>query len=155
MRNKRVIAIYRGGLLTREQHQKIIKWARKCSEHVLPLIEGNIDQRLIQALFVAQEWEESKTTTGEARKSSVNAHAVARESSDPVVTAIARSMGHAVATAHMADHSVGAALHARKALKYSGKSADAERQWQIEQLPLEIKEIVLMVMEDKEKHFKI
>ena len=102
MRDKRVIAIHRGGLLTREQHQKIIKWARKCSEHILPLIEGNIDQRLIQALFVAQEWEESKTTTGEARKASVNAHAVARESSDPVVTAIARSVGHAVATAHMA-----------------------------------------------------
>ena len=155
MWDKRVIAIHREGLLTREQHQKIIKWARKCSEHILPLIEGNIDQRLIQALFVAQEWEESKTTTGEARKASVNAHAVARESSDPVVTAIARSVGHAVATAHMADHSVGAALYARKALKYSGKSADAECQWQIEQLPLEIKEIFLTVMEEKEKHFKI
>ena len=155
MRDKRVIAVHRGGLLTREQHQKIIKWARKCSEHVLPFIEENIDQRLIQALFVAKEWEEGKTTTGEARKASVNAHAVARESSDPLVIAIARSVGHAVATAHMADHSVGAALYARKTLKYSGKSVDAERQWQIEQLPLEIKEIVLMVMEEKEKHFKI
>jgi hypothetical protein len=155
MRDQRIIAVHRGGLLSREQHQKIIKWARKCSEHVLPFVEGNIDKRLIQALFVVQEWQEDKATTGEARKASVNAHAVARGSSDPVVTAIARSVGHAVATAHMADHSVGAALYARKALKYSGKSADAERQWQIEQLPLEIKGIILMVMEEKEKYFKI
>jgi len=155
MRDQRIIAVHRGGLLTREQHQKIIKWARKCLEHILPLIKGNIDQRLIQALFVAKEWEEDKTTVGEARKASVNAHAVARESSDPAVIAIARSVGHAVATAHMADHSVGAALYARKALKYLGKSVDTERQWQIEQLPTEIKEIVLMLMEEKEKHFKI
>jgi len=155
MRDKSIIAVHRGGLLTREQHQEIIKWARKCSEHILPLIEGNIDHRLIHALFVAKEWEEGKTTTGEVKKASVNAHAVARESSDQVVIAIARSVGHAVATAHMADHSIGAAVYARKALKYSGKSVDAERQWQIEQLPLEIKEIVLTMMEDKEKHFKI
>ena len=155
MRDKRFIAVHRGGLLTKEQHKKLIEWASKCSEQVFPLVGDNIDNKLFVALETARKWEEGRATVGDAREASVNAHFVARESSDPVVIAIARSVGHAVATAHMADHSVGAALYARRAIERSGKSVDAERQWQIEQLPTEIKEIVLMLMEDKEKHFKI
>ncbi|HNR65575.1 MAG TPA: hypothetical protein PKJ95_04700 [Atribacterota bacterium] len=141
-------------MLTEEQHRKIIKWASICSKHVLSLVKGNIDQRLTLALFVAKEWEEGKIATGEARKASVNAHTIARESSDPVARAVARSVGHAVATAHMADHSIGAALYARRAIKFTGKSEDTERQWQIEQIPREIKSIIITMMEEKEKHFK-
>ena len=76
-------------------------------------------------------------------KSSVAAHAVARESSHPTSIAVARSAGHAVATAHMADHSLGAAWYALKAVKSAGQSTDAERKWQDEQLPPEIKDLVL------------
>jgi hypothetical protein len=43
----------------------------------------------------------------------------------------------------MADHSLGAAWYALKAVKNAGKSIDAERNWQNEQLPSEIKELVL------------
>ncbi|MDD3656587.1 MAG: hypothetical protein PHI72_07475 [Atribacterota bacterium] len=155
MRDNRFITLDRGGMLTEDQHRKIIEWASTCSEHVLSLIKGNIDQRLIQALFVAKEWEEGKATTGDARKASANAHTVARESSDPVARAVARSIGHAVATAHMADHSIGAALYARRAIKFTGKLVDVERQWQIEQIPREMKSFILTVLEEKEKHFKI
>jgi hypothetical protein len=155
MRDKRFVRIHRGGLLTNGQHHKLIDWARKCSKHVLSLFNNNIDKRLIVALDIAQEWTEDKVTVAEAKKASVDAHAVARQSTDPVVRAIARSIGHAVATAHMADHSVGAALYARRAIKYAGKSVLAERQWQIEQLSPEIKEIALNLIEEKEKHFRI
>ncbi len=55
----------------------------------------------------------------------------------------------------MADHSLGAALYALKAVKNAGKSVDAERKLQNEQLPSEIKELVLTAMSLKEKHFKI
>ena len=72
-----------------------------------------------------------------------------------MIIAVARSVGHAVATAHMADHSLGAALYALKAVKHAGKSVDAERKWQNEQLPSEIMELVLTAMSLKEKHFKI
>ncbi|MBN2396090.1 MAG: hypothetical protein JXC36_06480 [Candidatus Atribacteria bacterium] len=155
MRDKRFVAVHRGGFLAKEQHQKLIEWAKKCSEHVLPLMGKNIDSRLMTALDVAQKWKEGRATVGEARKAAINVHALARESSEPVVKAIARSVGHAVATAHMADHSVGAALYARRAVKHSGKSVEAERHWQMMQLPSEIKEITLILMENKEKHFKI
>jgi len=155
MRDKRFVAIHRGGPLTKDQHHLLIRWARECSVHVLSLIGANVDQRLIHALSIAKEWEKEKATVGEARKASVSAHAVARESSRPIIAAVARSIGHAMATAHMADHSLGAALYALKAVTNAGKSVDAERQWQNEQLPSEIKELVLTAMSKKEKHFKI
>jgi len=155
MRDKRFVAIHRGGPLTKDHHHQLIRWARECSEHVLSLIHENINKRLTYALKIAKEWEEEKVTVGEARKASVSAHAVARESSKPIVTAVARSIGHAVATAHMADHSLGAALYALKVVKNVGKSVEAERKWQSEQLPSEMMELVLTAMNLKEKHFKI
>jgi len=155
MRDKRFVAIHRGGPLTKDHHHQLIRWARECSEHVLSLIHENINKRLTDALKIAKEWEEEKVTVGEARKASVSAHAVARESSKPIVTAVARSIGHAVATAHMADHSLGAALYALKVVKNVGKSVEAERKWQSEQLPSEMMELVLTAMNLKEKHFKI
>jgi len=79
----------------------------------------------------------------EARKASVAAHAVVKESSNPTEIAVARSIGLAVATAHIVDHSLGAARYALKVVKNAGKSADVERKWQDEQLPSEIKELVL------------
>lgn len=36
-------------------------------------------------------------------------------------------MGHVVTTAHMADHSIGAAEYALKAVKQSGKSTEEEK----------------------------
>lgn len=155
MRDNRFVAVHRGGPLTKDYHHQLIRWARECSEHVLSLIDENIDRRLINALYVAKEWEKEKVTVGEARKASVSAHAVAREFSNPIIIAVARSIGYAVATAHMADHSLGAALYALKAVKNAGKSVDAERKWQNKQLPSEIMELVLTAMSKKEKHFKI
>jgi len=154
MRDKRFIAEHRGGILNKEHHRQLIKWARKCCEHVLPLYGATVDERLINALVIANEWHAGNAKTGEAMKASVVAHGVARESSDPAKIAIARAVGHAVATAHMAEHSLGAAIYALKAVKFSGKSIDAERKWQNEQLPSEIMEIVMSARTDKERFFK-
>ncbi len=155
MRDERFVAEHRGGPLTRDHHRQLIRWARECSEHVISRMSGDIDQRLVHALSVAREWEQGKTATGVAMKASLGAHAVARESSDPVTIAVARSIGHAVATAHMADHSMGAALYALKAVNNAGKSVDTERGWQQEHLPPEIRELVMTAMNEKERHFKI
>ncbi|MDP2338888.1 MAG: hypothetical protein Q8N05_21040 [Bacteroidota bacterium] len=93
-----------------------------------------------------------KGSVGDARNASLKAIAVANESSIPI--AVARAVGHAVATAHMADHSLGAAMYALKAVKNAGKSIDAERKWQNEQLPSEITELVLSSRSMKEKNLK-
>lgn len=158
MRDKRFIAEHRGGLLTKENHHKLIRWAIECSEHVLSLINENIDMRLLYALHIAKEWENENVKTGEAMKASSTAHKVARESSDPVSIAVARSVGHAVATAHMADHSPGGALYALKAVNIAGKSIDDELSWQtrqLHQLPSEIEELMLTTLMKKAKTLKI
>jgi hypothetical protein len=151
MRDKRFIAEHRGGPIKKEQHRQMIKWACNCAEHVLPLFGEKLDDRLENAILVAKEWEKGNASVGVARKASSGAHAVARELSIPTTIAIARAVGHAVATAHMADHSLGAALYALKAVKHAGKSIDAERKWQNEQLPSEIKALVLSGMSKKER----
>ncbi|HOI72004.1 MAG TPA: hypothetical protein PL055_01185 [Methanobacterium sp.] len=143
MRDQRFIAEHRGGPLKKERHYQLINWACDCAEHVLPLLGEEIDGRLIHALNVGRAWAQGNASVGEARKASIAVHTLARESQDPVVIALARTVGHAVATAHMADHSLGATSCALKAVKSAGKSVAAERKWQDEQLPAEIKELIL------------
>jgi hypothetical protein len=149
MRDKRFVAVHRGGPLTKEHHFHLIRWARNCSEHVLKLIPPDIDARLIHALQIAQEWEKGKATVGDARKASLGAHAVANYTSDPIITAVARSIGQTVATAHMADHSIIAAEYALKAVKLSGNSVEEERKWQDTQLTPDISELILTAREKK------
>jgi hypothetical protein len=158
MRDKRLVAEHRGGSLSMDNHRKLIIWAVMCSEHILPLIEENIDIRLLHGLNVAKAWGNGNVKTGEAIKASLGAHAAARESFDLTSIAVARSVGHAVATAHMADHSLGAALYALKTVKYAGKSVDEEKKWQnkkLQKLPAEIVELVLNTMAKKEKSLHI
>ena len=143
MRDRRFVADHRGGPLKIEQHHQLILWACDCAEHVVHLFGEPPDERLKNALLIAREWAQGNASTGEAMKASVAAHAVARESSDPASAAVARSVGQAVATAHMADHSLGAAWYALKAVKHAGTSTDGERKWQDEQLPPEIRALVL------------
>jgi hypothetical protein len=154
MRDKRYIAEHRGGPLKIEQHRQLIGWACDCAENVLPLFGEKPDERLVNALRVARDWMKGKATVGDARKASVQAIAVANESSDKSSIAVARAVGHAVATAHMADHSLGGALYALKAVKHAGRSVDEVRKWQNELLPSEIKELVLSSRGAKEMFFK-
>jgi hypothetical protein len=143
MRDIRFIAEHRGGPLKKEQHYQLICWACDCAEHVLPLLGKLPDARLEHALRVARAWSTGNAPVGDAMKASVAAHAVARESLTLTAVAVARSAGQAVATAHMADHAPGAAWYALKAVKSAGLSTRAERQWQDEQLPPGIRDLVL------------
>jgi len=101
MRDKQFIAEHRGGPLKKEQHRQLMKWACDCAEHVLHLFGEKTDERLINALNVAKEWKQGYASVGEARKASLDAIAVANESSNPTAIAVARAVGHAVVTAHI------------------------------------------------------
>ncbi|MFX0022511.1 MAG: putative immunity protein [Candidatus Hermodarchaeota archaeon] len=155
MRDKRFISEHRGGPLKKEQHRQLMQWVCDCAENVLSLFGEEIDIRLKTAISIAKEWIKGNASVGDARNASVEAHAVARESLNPTSIAVARSVGHAVATAHMADHSLGAALYALKAVKSAGKSIDVERNWQNKQLPPEIMDLVLTARIKKEKALKL
>ncbi|HYF03897.1 MAG TPA: hypothetical protein VEC36_11005 [Patescibacteria group bacterium] len=152
MRNPHFIAEHRGGLLKKEHHRLLMLWAIACAEHVL---KPESDERLHHSIAVGKTWAEGRVPTGYAMKASVTAHAVARELLKDDEIAVARAVGQAVATAHMADHSLGGALYALKAVARSGGDVDAERVWQIAQLPEEVEELVLSGLREKGKHFKI
>jgi hypothetical protein len=143
MRDKRFVAEHRGGPLKKDQHRQLIRWARECAEHVLPLLPESPDDRLKHALTVARQWEDGNASVGDARNASCGAIAVANEQKDPACVAFARSIGHVVATAHMADHAPGSADYALRVVKNAGGPFDAERQWQDDQLPPEIRELVI------------
>ena len=149
MRDKRFVAAHLGGLLSKEHHRLLINWAHICATHILSDFGQSIDERLNNALKSAKAWEQEEISVGEARNASLEAIAVANENSNPISIAVARSVGHAVATAHMADHSLRAADYALKAIKISGQSVDAERKWQDEQLPTSIKDLVLSARNEK------
>lgn len=155
MRDKNFVAEHRGGPLKKEQHRQLMQWGCDCAEHVIYLIGKEIDERLMYALTVAKECVKGNASVGDARDASLGGHSVARESSNLTSIAEAHSAGHAVATAHMADHSLGAALYALKAVKNAGKSIEVERNWQNNQLPAQIKELVINARSKKEKTLKI
>ena len=130
-----------------------MQWAIYCSEHVISLISEKIDERLLDALSIEKEWLNNKVATGKAMKASLLAHAVARETADPIVKAIARSIGQTVATAHMADHSLGGAFYTLKAVKLAHQSVNQEKKWQqqrLEELSIDLKKIVQDMREKKE-----
>ena len=143
MRDKRFVAEHRGGPLTKGQHKQLILWACKCVQNVLTLFSNNIDERLTKAINIAKEWTKNNASVGEVRKASLGAFEVAKELTDPVEICIARSVGHAVATAHMADQSLRAAEYALKAVKLADKSIDKERKYQDKYLSSDILDLVL------------
>ena len=144
MRDQRFVAVHRGGSLSKDHQRLLISWATDCTEHVLAFFEDqHIDDRLHHALNVARVWATEEVSVGDARNASVGAIAVARELTNPASIALARAIGHAVATAHMADHSIKAADYALKVVKVFGESIELERQWQDDQLPTDIRELVI------------
>ena len=150
-RDPRFVALHRGGLLDVASHRLLASWAADCAEHVLPLftVKYPEDHRPRRAIETARAWSRGEATVGEARKASVAAHAAARDSADAAAREAARAAGHAVATAHMADHELGAAAYAIKAVRLASFTAEAmaagerECRWQREQLPDAIRELVL------------
>jgi hypothetical protein len=150
MRDKRFVAEHRGGPLTKDQHKQLILWACKCVENVLPLITNKVDERLTNAIQIAKEWTKDNTSVGDARNAAFDAIGVANELTNPIEIAVARSVGHAVATAHMADHSLRAAQYALKAVKLADKSSDKERKRQDKNLSPDIVDLVLSTR-DKQK----
>jgi hypothetical protein len=150
-RDPRFVAIHRGGLLDAPRHRLLASWAADCAEHVLPLFTDKYpdDDRPRRAIETARSWSRGEATVGEAREAAFAAHAAAREASDAAAREVARAAGHAVATAHMADHELGGAAYAIRAMRAASPPSEAiaagerECRWQREQLPDTIRDLVL------------
>lgn len=143
MRDTRFVAEHRGGLLSRRHHRQLAAWAAVCAEHILSRYWKNRrDTRPRNAIRLAQAWARGAISVGEARQAAVAALAAARTAKDLAAIAAARAAGHAVATAHMADHCLGAAGYALKAVHWGGGYVTRERHWQDQSVPLPMRKLI-------------
>lgn len=149
-RDPRLITIRRGGRLTDSDHQLLALWAAACAEHVLHCFETArpSDPRPRQALEQARAWVRGTVSMSQARAAAGHANAAARDlSGAPRYAAYAAAQ--AAAVAHVAAHDLGAAAYAIKAARAAAPEGQGERagrlecQWQREQLPAAIRELVL------------
>jgi hypothetical protein len=149
-RDPRLVTVRRGGSLEDADHRLLAEWAAACAEHVLHFFEQARpgDERPRQAIEQARAWARGEITMTQARSAAFAAHRAAREASGAAREA-ARAAGHAVAVAHMADHELGAAAYALRAVRAAADPEDrddagrAECRWQRAQLPTEIRDLVL------------
>ncbi len=150
-RDRRFVAVHRGGPLDLTRHRLLASWAADCAEHALPLFTRGHpdDDRPRLAIEATRAWSRGEITVGAAREAAFRAHAAARDAPEVEAIAAARAAGHAVSTAHMADHSLGAAGYAVKAVTLASASPEAhsagerEGRWQREHLPEAIRDLVV------------
>ena len=146
----RFITIRRGGTLTDANHKFLALWAANCAEHVLHLFEqvNPEDKRPRYAIEQVKAWARGEVTMTQSRTAAGHANAAARDLKGSARFA-AYSAAQAAAVAHVAAHGLGAAAYAIKAVQASVSEEEREKagklecQWQREQLPEEIRELVL------------
>lgn len=149
-RDPRFITVRRGGTLSDAHHHLLAIWAAVCAEHILHFFEEARpgDDRPRYALEQNQAWVCGEIAMRQARKAAYDANAAAREVSGAAKYA-AYAAGQAVAVAHVAAHELGAAAYAIRAVQAASPEGEREQagrqecQWQRDQLPDELRELVL------------
>src|SRR5438270_398799 len=149
-RDPRFITIRRGGSLTDDHHHLLALWAASCAEHVLHLFEQAkpSDSRPRHAIEQARAWVRGEIKMSQARAAAGHAMGAARDLRGAPRYA-AYAAGQAAAVAHVAAHELGAAAYAIKAVRAAAPPGEAEAagrrecQWQRDQLPEAIRELVL------------
>ena len=149
-RDPRFVTVRRGGTLEDSQHRLLAAWAADCAEHVLDyfLLQHPNDDRPQRAIEQARAWSRDEISMTQAREAAYAAHDAAKMATGAARES-ARAAGHAVATAHMADHELGAAAYAIRAVRAASstdtrdEAGQIECQWQCERLPDAIRALVL------------
>ena len=150
VRDPRFVTIRRGGTLTDPDHRLLALWAASCAEHVLHLFESAEpdDPRPREAIGHARAWVRGEVTMMRARAAGGHAMGAARNLRGAARHA-AYAAGQAGAVAHVAAHELGAAAYAIKAARAAAPEGEGEAagrlecQWQRDQLPEAIRELVL------------
>lgn len=155
-RDPRLVTVHRGGSLADADHRLLAVWAAGCAARVVPMFEAEHpgDSRPADAVAAARAWATGQCSMAQARATAVAAHAAAREVQGSASLA-AHACGHAAATAHMADHELGAAFYALRAVaSASPDDLDAERAWQLQSLPQPVADLVRSDMHVRAEKFR-
>lgn len=157
-RDPRFVTLRRGGSLEDSQHRLLAAWAADCAEHVLEYFESEHpgDKRPRSAIDQARAWSRGEISMTKAREAAYAAHAAARTACG-AAREVARACGHAAATAHMADHELGAAVYALRAVRAVATAESKDQMgkleclWQRDQLPAAVRKLVLSDQENRNK----
>jgi hypothetical protein len=146
VRDPRLITVRRGGTLTDADHHLLALWAAACAEHVLPLFEAvrPDDDRPRRAIEAARAWVRGELPMMRTRAFGGHAMGSARDLTGAPRFA-AYAAGQAAVVAHVAEHDLGAAAYAIKAVRAADGDAAGrdECRWQRAQLPAAVRELVL------------
>ena len=150
IRDPRFITVRRGGSLSDEDHHRLAIWAASCAEHVLHLFEPARpdDDRPRQAIEQGRAWVRGEVSWWDARTAGGHANAAARDLRGAARHA-AYAAGQAAAVGHVAAHELGAAAYAIRAVQAAAApdqrlaAGRHDRDWQRDQLPPEIRDLVL------------
>src|SRR3954452_14448486 len=150
VRDPRLVTTRRGGTLTDTDHHLLALWAASCAEHVLPLFAAvrPDDTRPRDAIEHARAWVRGEVTMTRARAAGGHAMGAARDLRGAPRHA-AYAAGPVGGVAHVAAHERGAAAYAIKAARAAAPEGEGEAagrrecQWQRDQLPEAIRELVL------------
>jgi hypothetical protein len=148
VRDPRLISIRRGGTLTDADHRLLALWAAQCAEHVLHLFEQSRpgDPRPRDAIKGARAWARGELAMRAARALGGHAMGAARPLQGAARYA-AYAAGQAACVGHVAEHDLGAAAYAIRAVAAAHPTgvdaARLERDWQRGQLPDAIRTLVL------------
>ena len=140
----------RGGSLEDRDHHLLAVWAADCAEHALHLFEHvrPDDDRPRRAIELGRAWARGEVSWWDARSAGGHANAAARDLTGAARHA-AYAAGQAAAVGHVAAHELGAAAYAIKAVRATATEDEREQagrlecQWQRDQLPDEIRHLVL------------
>lgn len=150
VRDPRLVTVRRGGTLTDEDHRLLALWAADCAEHVLPLFgtECPDDPRPRDALAAVRAWVRGDLPMMASRAAGGHAMGAARPLRGAARFA-AYAAGQAACVPHVADHDLGAAAYAIKAVRAVAPQEDAddagraECRWQRDRIPAELRDLVL------------
>ncbi len=150
IRDPRLITVRRGGTLGDDEHHLLAIWAADCAEHALHYFEDAVpgDDRPRRAIELCRAWSRGEVPMSQARAAGGHANAAARDLVGPAREA-AFAAGQAGAVAHVAEHELGAAAYAIRAVRAAapeGERKEAGRRecrWQRGRLPDAIRELVL------------
>ena len=136
-------------MLTDSDHRLLARWTAACADHVLHLFETvqPSDVRPRNAIDAIRAWTRGELKMMESRAAGGHAMGAARELSGAARYA-AYAAGQAACVAHVAAHDLGAAAYAIKAARAAAPGREElagrlECEWQREQLPDGIRELVL------------
>lgn len=117
VRDPRMITVRRGGTLMDDHHQLLARWAADCAEHVLTLFEDVApeDRRPREAIEAARAWARGEMPMMTARALGGHAMGAARPLTGAARFA-AYAAGQAACVGHVAEHDLGAAAYAIKAV---------------------------------------